>query len=147
MAFAWPLGCIVMAVIQPCHNTCVQCVQSHVVWHTKYICKAYVSVYHCSVSTSCNTINSPVNLGPKWAEPTTNCNKNQISTMLHGIVVGISENKSLPKSTEWNISKLRNFCVNLAGKYWKKKDSALFINMGKYMYISNQYGLCLSLIY
>ena len=25
---------------------------------------------------------SPVNLGPKWAEPTTNCNKNQISTML-----------------------------------------------------------------
>ena len=67
--------------------------------------------------------------------------------MLLGILWGFQKTKSLPKSTEWNISKLRNFCVNLEGKYWKKKDSALFINMGKYMYILNQYGLCLSLNY
>ena len=59
-----------------------------------------------------------------------------------GTFMEISETKSLPKSTEWNNSKLHNYCGNLDEKNIEKNDSVFFINMGKYMYIWNQYGLC-----
>ena len=43
----------------------------------------------------------------------------------------ISDNKSLPKSAEWNIFKLRNFCVNLEVKYWKKIGFGTFYQYGQ----------------